>query len=131
MKPDYVAEKSIVKAFSIWRILFCWLIIPAILIVIDILKLKNEQFEFYPNKIIHKSGLLSKNEKQTIFLGITGVSISRSLFGRLFDYGDVFVDAVGNKWDVSTNGIKHPEELKKYLESKYYNGENVDLRTSL
>ena len=115
MKPNYVAKKSVVPVLSFWLILFCWLIVPAIVQVVRILQAKCYSLEFYDSKIIVKSGVLNKKEKQTVFGGVYAVSVSQSLLGRIFSYGDLSADAPG-KWDVSTYGIKNPRELKQYLE---------------
>ncbi len=45
-----------------------------------------------------------------------GVHVNYSLLGRLFNYGNVFIDTVG-RWDIDTSGIKCPEKLRAYLES--------------
>ena len=47
-----------------------------------------------------------------------------ALFGRIFNYGDVRVDAAG-KWDIDSNGIKNPKGLKAYLEQHTVKSENA------
>lgn len=120
MKPNYVVKKSIAASISIWNILFCWLIIPLIVQIVRIVKAANYRIEFYDNKIVTKSGVLSKNEKQTAFSGVVAVSINQPLMGRIFNYGNVKVDVFG-KWDVNTEKVKDPKGLKEFLESKLDN----------
>ncbi len=115
--PNYVAKKSVVSALSIWLILFSWLIIPLIIQIARIASVLCYSIEFYNNKIITKSGVLNKQENQSVFAGVYAVNISQSLFGRIFGYGDIRVDCPG-KWDIDTTGIKNPMELKKYLEGR-------------
>ena len=115
MSPNYTAKKSIVSVLSVWLILFFWLIIPLIVQISRILKAKCYSAEFYDNKIVVKSGVLNRSENQSVFAGVYSVSVSRSLFGRIFGYGNVSVDCPG-RWDVNTDGVKDPEGLKKYLE---------------
>ena len=43
-------------------------------------------------------------------------SISQGLGGRMFDYGIVHINIVG-KHDINLAGVKHPQNLKKYIES--------------
>ena len=117
MTPLYVAKKSCLRAFTPLRILFFWLIIPTILILIDIIQLKNETVEFYEDYILVKSGVLSKKQRRSVFSGVYSVSIDQSVFGRMFNYGDVRIDVPG-KWDVNTDGIKDPEALSHFLEGK-------------
>ena len=116
MKPNYVAKKSVTAVLSFWLIAFFWLVIPLIIQIVRILSAKCYSIEFYDNKIVVKSGVLSKQENQSVFGGVYSVSISQSFFGRIFNYGSVKVDCPG-KWDVGTESIKDPSALKKYLEN--------------
>jgi hypothetical protein len=50
-------------------------------------------------------------------MGIYSVSVYKPFLGRIFDYGDIRVDCPG-PWDINTDGIKDPDGLKKYLETK-------------
>lgn len=115
MNPNYVAKKSIASVVSIWLILFSWLIIPLFIQIARIISTKCYSIEFYDNKIVVKSGWLSTSEKQSVFKGVYSVSVSRSLKGRIFNYGNVSVDCPGY-WDIDTNGIKDPNGLKAYLQ---------------
>lgn len=117
VKPNYVATKSAWKAVTFWRVVLFWLIIPLIVMIVQIIVLKHERIEFYDDKIVVKSGVLSKNERKSIFAGVLSVSVNQSLWGRIFGYGDVIVDAMG-KWDVNSEGIRNPKELERYLETK-------------
>ena len=124
MKPDYVATKTALRAITFWRIVFCWLIIPAIIMVVDIIKLKNDRIEFYEDHIVVKSGVLNKKERKSAFMGVMSVSVNQSLFGRIFGYGDVSVDVTG-KWDVDTRGVKDPQGLVRYLEKRIVKSSSV------
>lgn len=117
VKPNYVATKSAWKAVTFWRVVLFWLIIPLIVMIVQIIVLKHERIEFYDDKIVVKSGVLSKNERKSIFAGVLSVSVNQSLWGRIFGYGDVIVDAMG-KWDINSEGICNPKELERYLETR-------------
>ena len=117
MQPNYVIKKSVVPVLSVWLILFFWLIVPLIIQIVRILAAKSYSVEFYDAKVVTKSGVLNKQEKQTVFAGVNSVSISQSFFGRMFDYGNVSVDCRG-KWDIDTYGIRDPRGLKNFLESR-------------
>lgn len=123
MEALYTVKKSIVPSFSILRILFFWLIIPSILIIYDIIKYAKETVEIYEKHIIEKTGILSKNEKQITFAGVVSVSVNQSLFGRMFNYGNVTINIVG-KDNLYIEGAKNPFELKKFLESKFIDSNN-------
>ena len=116
MKPNYVAKKSVTAVLSFWLIVFFWLVIPLIIQIARILSAKCYLIEFYDNKIVVKSGVLSKQENQSVFGGVYSVSVSQSFVGRIFNYGNIQVDCPG-RWDIDTVGIKDPLALKKYLEN--------------
>ena len=117
VEPNYVATKSAWKAVTFGRVFFFWLIIPLIVMIVDIMVRKNERIEFYDDKIVVKSGVLTKKEQKTMFSGVLSVSIEQSLWGRMFHYGNVKVDVMG-KWDVDLDSVCKPKELEAYLETK-------------
>ena len=117
MKPNYTARKSAVATLSPLRLLACILIIPIFVLIYRILEAKAYRIEFYDNKIVTHSGVLNTKKKQTTFMGVIGIDIEQTLFGHMFNYGDVKVDCVG-KWDVDTTKIKNPALLEAYLQSK-------------
>ena len=115
MKPNYIAKKSVVPALSFWLILFFWLVIPVIIQIVRILQASSYSIEFYDGTLVVKSGVLNKQETQSVFAGVYAVSVSQTLFGRMCNYGDLKIDCPG-KWDVNTYGIKDPKALKAFLE---------------
>ena len=117
MQANYVAKKTAWSAVTFWRIVLCWLIIPLIVMIVDIFVKKSTTIEFYDGYIIQKSGVLSRKEKRSVFPKVASVSVNQSLFGRMFNYGDVNVDVIG-QWDVDLKGLAKPHDLKKYLEDK-------------
>lgn len=117
MQPNYVARKSAMSAVTFGRILSCILIIPIFVLVFRIISAKKYRIEFYDDKIITYSGVISTNKKQSVFMGVTSTSVSQTLFGKIFHYGNVVVDCVG-KWDIDTNYIKDPDKLEEYLQTK-------------
>lgn len=63
-----------------------------------------------------KSGLISTDKTQALLTNVMGVQIHRSIGGTIFDYGDIYIDVVGN-WDIDTSAIKNPNKLKAYIQS--------------
>ena len=111
---NYVLTKSAWKAFTIWRILFIWTVIPIIVILVHIFILKRDRTYFYDDRIISKSGVLSKHVKETSFIGVSAICVDQTLWGRMFGFGDLHVDVVG-KWKVTIKGVKHPMEARDFL----------------
>ena len=124
MQPNYAARKSILPAFTFWRVILFFLIVPLIILIYNIIALKKEVIEFYDDKIVCKKGVFNKSETTAAFMGVYAVNIEQSFFGRIFNYGDVRVDAAG-KWDIDSNGIKNPKGLKAYLEQHTVKSENT------
>ena len=73
--------------------------------------------EYYEKNVLQKTGIISKNEKNTIFKGVVSVTVNQGIWGRLFGYGDVHIDLVG-KNNLQLEKVKNPYELKKFLETK-------------
>ena len=123
MKPNYVAKRSAWAAWSplstLITVLLFWTIVPIIVQIFRTISTKHYCLEFYDDKIIRKSGWLSTNEHEMVFMGILTVSISRSFWGNLFNYGTIKVNCVG-EWDLFSDMeyIQNPEGLKKYLQTK-------------
>ena len=115
--PNYVAKKSCWSVITFLGIIACILIIPIFVLIYKIVAAKKYRIEFYDDKIIIYKGIINKQKKQMTFMGITGTTVKKGLKGSIFGYGDVEVDCVGS-WDIDTKGIKNPEKLDEYLQTK-------------
>lgn len=117
MKPNYVAKKSIAAVLSFWSVVLCILVIPLIVLIFRIIAVKKQRIEFYDDKVITYRGLINTSKKQTAFMGVTSTVVNQSLFGHIFNYGNVEIDCVG-VWDIDTKYVKNPQELEQYLQTK-------------
>lgn len=117
MDANYVAKKAAITSVTPLRIIFFWLIVPLIIMIVGAIQKANHKYEFYDKYVLEKFGILSKNEDKIAFNGVVAVSVRCSMVGRMFGYGDVYIDVVG-KNNLLLEGIKKPFELKKYLETK-------------
>ncbi len=116
VKPNYVVKKSAWSVIRPWHILLFFLIVPLIIMIVKIINIKDESISFYNNKVVKKSGIFSKHEKTTVFTQVLSVTVEQTFWGRICNYGTVYVDVVGS-WDISMVGVKKPMEVKEYLES--------------
>ena len=123
-RPHIVARKSIRPAFKLWRILTFWLIVPLIMIIVDVVILRSQYVEFYDSFVIKKRGVFNKTEERCMFPKILSCHVYRSFWGRVFNYGDIKVDAIG-KWDVDLEGIKRPLFVRKYLENHFISAKEI------
>ena len=124
MKPNFVAKKTAWGGVTPLCVLFFWLVIPLIVMIWRIVRIKNEVTEFYDGYVIVKSGVLAKNERKTVLPSILSVSIRQTFWGRIFGYGDISVDVVG-KWDINLYGVCDPKALKSYLEDRVASAKDI------
>ncbi|MBO7187890.1 MAG: PH domain-containing protein [Clostridia bacterium] len=142
MKPNYVAKKSAWAALKFWPTLIVVVIAAAlavapiiitgaintytligavavlalyfIIVICKIIVLKCDKVEFYDDKVVQKSGVFARHERQSVFIGIRQVEIHQSFFQRILKYGTVTVDVIGH-WDIDLTKIKFPKRLRSYL----------------
>ncbi len=117
-RPNIIARKSLWPAFKWWRVLLFWLIIPLIMIIVDCIKLSHKKVEFYNAYVIKKSGVFNKVEERCMFPKVLACNVYRSFKGRIFNYGDIKIDAIG-RWDVDLIRIKNPLMIRKYIEKHF------------
>ena len=115
VKPNYVMKKSAWSVVRPLHILLFFLVIPLIIMIIKIINIKDESISFYNNKVVQRYGIFSKNEKTTIMTPVLSVTVKQTFWGRICNYGTVYIDVVG-KWDIQMRGIKRPWQAKEYLE---------------
>lgn len=115
VKPNYVMRKSAWSVIRPWHILLSFLIVPLIIMVWKIINIKDETISFYNNKVVIRSGILNKQERSTILTRVLSVTVKQTFWGRIFNYGTIYVDVVG-KWDINMRGVKDPMGAKEYLE---------------
>ena len=124
VKPNYVIKKSAWSVIRPWHLLLFFLVVPLIIMIVKIINIKDETISFYNNKVVQRCGVFSKYEKTNILTRVLSVTVKQTFWGRIFNYGTVYVDVVG-EWDINMRGVKNPMEAKAFLESFVANGANV------
>ena len=120
MEAKYTATRSALSEFSflICILLLVLGLIPGIIyIVVKNLSAHRCQVIFYDDKYVMKSGVINTQEDESAFKGVLSVSVNQSLKGKMFNFGDVKIDVVGAS-NIFLTGVKDPEALKKYLQSR-------------
>ena len=124
-RPHIVARKSLITAFRLWHLLFFWTIIPPLInIVWRIIVLKNTYVEFYDSYVIKKKGVINKTTEKCMFPKVMACNVHRPWLGRIFNYGNISIDAIG-KWDVDLTNIKRPQYIKKYLDKHFISAKEI------
>ena len=113
---EYVVKKSVMGYLNFWRILSCIFIIPIIVIVFKSISIKMEKITFVEDKVIWEKGIFSKKVKKFSFNGIHCVNYEQSLWGKIFNYGNLRVDFIG-RYDINTDYIQNPKEVVEFLEN--------------
>ena len=76
----------------------------------DILDAKSYKFIFYRDRVIVLSGVFTKHEDQVFLSKVLAVRYKQTVGGRLLNYGDVFVDQLGDN-DFLCLCISQPQKL--------------------
>lgn len=76
------------------------------------------KIEIYTDKIKMYSGIFNRKEHNALMTPILSVNIEQSIWGQIFNYGNIRIDRMGQGWDINTQYIKNPKKLKNYLETK-------------
>ena len=72
-----------------------------------------------------RKGVFRKIEEKRIFPKVVSCHVDRNFEGLLFNYGDVFIDSVGQKWDLTLKEFSRPLRIKKYIDTYYSSIEGV------
>ena len=123
-RPNYVMRKSAWSVIRPWHILLGFLIVPLIIMIWKIINIKDETISFYNNKVVLRSGIFRRDEKVTVLTRVLSVTVKQSFFGRIFNYGNIHIDVIG-QWDINMHGIKNPLEAKAFLEGFVVDGMGV------
>ena len=80
---------------------------------------KTNEIAVTNNRIIGKSGIISRDTIDISLKSIESVDVSQTILGRIFGYGDVSITGSGG---IKRNivGIKEPEKLKQAINTAVY-----------
>ncbi len=120
--PNFVAKRSGFAAVTVKRVVFFWLIIPLIVMIVDAIIKSSERVYFYDNYLIHKKGILGKDERKIKMTGIIGLKVKQRFMQRIFNRGNVRIEILDN-WDINITGLKRTRQLKEFL-NQYITSEN-------
>ena len=98
--------------------------IPLMAIIVRVIILKNTYVEFYDTYVIKRRGVFNKTEEKCMFPKVLSCNVYRSFWGRVFNFGNIKIDAIG-PWDVDLNNIKRPMYIRKYLENHFISAKEI------
>ena len=123
-RPHIIARKKLITALKWWHIVFGITIIPLICLAVRVIILKHQYVEFYDSYVIKKKGVFNKTEEKCMFPKVMSCHVYRSFWGRVFNFGDIQIDAIG-KWDVDLTNIKRPLYIRRYLENHFISAKEI------
>jgi len=92
------------------------IIISIIGIAIEILLLKAYIIIVYDNYMVVERWVITREEEKILIKNLTSVKITETIFGRIFNYGDVEFTICG-KEKMLLPHIKNAKFLKEYLDN--------------
>lgn len=104
--------------FTVHNILYIILItFKVFLMLLVVLQWLNEYYEILPNKLIHRKGVLFKNEEDYAFTHLMSIDFQQGVLGGIFNYGTVHMyDRYINK-HIYLYLIHNPQKYFKILKN--------------
>ena len=99
--PDFIGIAFIVGLFTIWKKIGACI---------------STKLEITDNLVIGKTGILKTESMESPINKITSVKVSQSIFGKLFKYGDLYINTPSGEY--SFQCLANAEEVKKYIVNK-------------
>ncbi|MBQ9114027.1 MAG: PH domain-containing protein [Clostridia bacterium] len=96
------------------KVLFFWLIIP---IVVAATVAKHYVVRITDRKITVHSGVFNKQNCEYAMAGITQISVFKSFWGGICNYGTVSISLAGNR-TVMLEGVCDPYGVKSFIEGQ-------------
>ena len=114
-RNETIVKKADLNMLSvIWGwiggILFCWLIVPLIKAIIKQIRYCNTELAITNKRIIGKIGVANTKSLDAPLNKIQNVSVSSSLFGKIFNYSTVCITTAAGSFNFG--GIKNGESFK-------------------
>jgi uncharacterized membrane protein YdbT with pleckstrin-like domain len=66
-------------------------------------------------RVIHRSGWISKNQKDIPLDRVQNVAFKQSVFERMIGAGDLNIESAGEESDTTFTDVRHPEHVQKTL----------------
>ena len=118
-KPLYVARKSGFSALRWKLILLFWLVVPLIIQIAKIIRIKTFRLKVYKDRILVKEGLIfTREEAIGLFVGAVRVETFQGFWANLLDFGTVDIQCIGRA-DLREQGIFDPHGLKRFLQHHF------------
>ena len=99
--PDCCMFMIIIGLFTIWKKIFTIL---------------TTKLEITDTLVSGKTGLIHTEKMESPISKITSVKVEQNFFGKIFNYGDVYINTPAGQYNYSC--IAEPNKVKDYLINK-------------
>ena len=117
MEKEFVVKFSVFKYRRriFWFTVLSFLVFPLFLVVIcTIIRSKVEKLVFNGLYYEYHAGFLKKKVVECKITDIQTITVEKSLFGKIFNYGNVKY-STSNRTGRTFDHVKMPDKLKEYL----------------
>jgi len=97
-------------------ILVTLIFIQIIIALIIVVRWHNDYWIYEKNKLTHFYGFTGKREIEYLLKNVISITYEQSIFGRIFDYGDVMINDYFTKKVIIISGASSPVDLVRQLE---------------
>lgn len=109
-----------------------WYVMVAIAILMDVIHIckviyvKSFSIKFYQKKIIISGGVFRRESCSIMFVGITRVDDDRKFVGRIFNFGNLYIDILGKGEFPRLPYISRFRRMKRFLDTRYVETSRVN-----
>ncbi|HEY6084025.1 MAG TPA: PH domain-containing protein [Nitrospira sp.] len=91
------------------------LVIPFVALLSAYLKWRCSEFVVTDKRVLIKTGIVGRHTLETILTKVENIGVEQTLWGRLFNFGTIYVTGTGATREVFA-GIHAPLEFRKAIE---------------
>jgi uncharacterized membrane protein YdbT with pleckstrin-like domain len=92
------------------------LVIPVGALLSAYLKWSCSEFAVSDKRVLIKTGIIGRHTLETLLTKVENIGVEQSLWGRLFNYGTIYVTGTGSTRE-TFGGIHAPLEFRKAIEA--------------
>ncbi|MFH1803086.1 MAG: PH domain-containing protein [archaeon] len=85
-----------------------------------------QTYEVNPSAVVHSHGYISRHHRRIDLFAINDVTVSQTLFQRVFRFGDVHVRIANASHQTILKNIHHPKKFAHTIENNMHNARHKD-----
>jgi uncharacterized membrane protein YdbT with pleckstrin-like domain len=114
---NYIKKHLIADEFIVYETTYHWVIFFSLralitLFIYPAFQRWTDEFVITNRRVVVKTGFISRNTVEINLNKVESVDVHQSIFGRLFDFGEIVIVGTGGTKEAFKN-IAHPIEFRK------------------